>query len=77
MEFDQIRAVGPSQIRALCSLNFAPAAPKVVVRGMVADGSRVRVEAAYRFADGNVLCCSLFEFTVRSAKVTRLVVTMP
>ena len=77
VEFDRIRAVGPSQIRALYSLNFAPAAPKVEVRGMVVEGARVRVEAAYRFANGNVLCCSVSQFTVGGDKVTRLVVTMP
>ncbi|MCP5397349.1 MAG: nuclear transport factor 2 family protein [Sphingomonadaceae bacterium] len=65
-----ITARGKGQIRQFYALNFAPKAPTIKIEGSGWNGEAIYLQVRYNFADGQTLCCSYTEYTVRDGKIT-------
>ena len=68
---------GRAEIRQAYSLNFVPDAPRIEVRSSGAENGMIWMETAYRFANGEEICCGYSEYTVQAGKITMLVVSGP
>lgn len=65
-------AVGHDQIRAFYKLNFAPNAPRIVIKNSGMSGPYVYLAVAFITGDGEELCCSHSEYEVTDGRITFL-----